>query len=284
VYASEAEVRQVLGLCASYPVMAQRRVVIIREFEKLEENRLFTSYAEHPNGTAVVLLVCTSKPNLSTHPYRALKQHGAAVEFKALRDREMPGWVSSRLKSLGFSIEPRALQIVTDFVGTDLRVAAGELEKIITYAGESDTITLDHVIAASGQTREFSVFELQKAVGEQRLTDAVRIGERLLQMASNPAGEALMIVAILTAYFSKLWRMLPYQAQHMPEREMAGKLGVNPYFIGDYLTGLRLHGPVGIERAFRVLLAADYELKGGAVRDPRTVLLLMLTHIVSSTR
>lgn len=282
VYGAEADAKDVLALCSGYPVMAERRVVIVREFDRLKENRMFMTYAEHPNPSAVVLLVCASRPNLSAHPYRALKQHAAAVEFKALRPRDMPGWVEARVRSLGLKAEPRAVHMLTEFLGTDLGTAAAELEKLVTYVGVRDVITADDVVHASGQTREFSVFELQKAVGENRYPDAVRIGERLLQQAANPQGETLMIVAVLTAFYSKLWRLLPCQAQRMSEGAMAAKVGVPPYYINEYLGALRRLGSAGVEQAFGALLAADYELKGGSTRDARAVLLLLLTRLVAA--
>lgn len=284
VYGSDADAQQVITLCAGYPVMAQRRVVIVREFEKLKDNRLFMTYAERPNPTAIVLLLCSGRPNLATHPYRALRQHAAWAEFKPLRTKDLPRWIEARVRRAGYAIQPAALHMLGDFLGTDLRSAASEIEKLIAFAGERTQITADDVLRASGQTREFSVFELQKAVGEQRFTDAVRISERLLLQAANPTGEALMIVAILTSFYTKLWRMLPCMAERMPERAMAGHIGVNPYYIGEYVGALQRLGVGGIERAFGALLAADYELKGGAIRDSRAIMLLLLTRLITARR
>ena len=284
VYGRDSDARKVLAICTGYPVMAQRRVVVVREFERLEENRLFTSYVESPNPTAVVVLACNGKPNLATHPYRALKQHAAAVEFKALRDREMPAWIQSRVKMMGRHIEPEALHVLVQFLGTDLRTAVTELEKLTTFVGDRNTITVDDVVRAGGQTREFSVFELQKAIGSGRHNDAVRIGERLLQHASNQYGEALMIVSILASFYSKLWRLIPLQAQRMPDASVAGIIGVPPYFVGEYQSALRRMGPAGVRQAFETLLAADFELKGGSTLDPRSILYLTLSRLTDAQR
>src|SRR5690606_1694221 len=102
------------------PMMAERRVVIVREFDQLSENRLFSSYAERANPSAVVLLVCSGKPNFTMHPYRALREHAVTSEFKPLDARKLPGWIDARIRSLGREIEPRALQMLADSVGSDL--------------------------------------------------------------------------------------------------------------------------------------------------------------------
>ena len=279
VYGAEAEAQEVLAICAGYPVMAQRRVVVVRDFDKLKGNRQFKSYAEHPNPSAVVLLVCGQKPNLSAHPYRALREHGAWAHFETLYDNEMPGWIQERVQAQGYEIEPRAVQMLADYVGTDLRTAAGEIDKLITFVGERGAIGRDDVIRASGQTREFNVFELQEALGQGRFKDAQHIADRMLQRAANASSEAIMIVAVLKAYFSKLWKLLACQGQRLSKNELARRIGVSPYFVKEYQVSLRRFQRQDIEEAFAALLAADFELKGGSRRDERVVTTLLLRRL-----
>lgn len=280
VYGADVQAPAVLALCASFPIMSERRVVIVRDFEKLKDNHLFTTYAAQPNPTALVLLVCGSKPNLATNPYRALKKHAAWGEFKTLYDNQMPGWIKSRVESKGHQMEPQAVQMLADYVGTSLRSAVAEIDKLITYVGERKRLTADDVVEASGQTRDFNVFELQKAIGEARYPDALHITERLLQKSSSTRGEALMVISVLTGYFTKLWKLTVCQTKRMPKAEMAKRVGISPYFIQEYIHSLRRFPPERIERAFSALLAADYELKGGSTRDERLILTLLLRRLI----
>ncbi len=277
-HGSEADPRQVLAACASYPVMAQRRLVVVRSFEKLSDNRSFKDYAEQPNPTAVVLLLCGTKPNLSAHPYRALREHAFAVEFKSLYDRQMAGWIDSHAKTLGLKITGGAAQMLAQEIGTDLRTAASELEKLVTFVGTRGTITEDDVLTAGGHLREFNVFELQKAIGAGDRVRATGIAERILQQAASRRGEALMIVTMLTRYFLILRKLAAAQA--LPQRDLARHIGVPPFFVKEYQQALRQLGPATVRRAFEALLAADYELKGGSARDERLVLLLTLGRIL----
>lgn len=280
VYGHESNAKNVLSLCSAYPVMAERRVVIVRDFENLEDNQLFKTYAENPNPTAVVLLACGSRPNLATNPYRALKQQAAAFECKPLYPKQMHGWLKNRAEMNGYRMDPEALRMLADYVGTNLRVAAGELEKLATFAAGRQTITADDVVHASGQTREFNVFELQRAIGSGRDGDAYRIAERMLQQASNARGEALMIVAVLTSFFTKLWKLTACAGQS--EMSMAERIGVPRYFIKEYLQSVRKFPLPSIEASLTALLAADYELKGGAERGEHVVMTLALRKIVAS--
>jgi DNA polymerase-3 subunit delta len=261
--------------------MAERRVVVVRSFEKLEENRLFTSYAERPNPHAVVLLLCNGRPNLTQHPYRALKQHAVWAEFKPLYDRQMPGWIAQRLKAKGYKPEGGAAQMIAEAVGTDLRAAAMEVDKLVAYVGERKAVTEDDVVRAAGHSREHNVFELQKAVGEGAHGRALTISEAILGQASNRRSEAIGIVAMLAAYFTRLWKLSGCLQQGVPEAQMASQIGVSPFFLREYLTALRRFRAADLARAFEVLLAADDELKGGSERDARLVLTLTLGRLRS---
>ena len=290
VYGSEIQPSKVISLCQGFPAGAERRVVIVREFEKLGQDlgeaekdnfkSQFKAYAQQPNPQAIVLLACSEKPNLSAHPYRALKKHAAWSEFESPYDNEMPGWIQKYVNGQGYEIKPKAVKMLADYVGTDLQRAASEIEKLITFAGDRTQLTADDVLAASGQTREFNVFELQSAIGEGRPADAARIAERILQQASNPKSEGIMIVAVLTGYFDKLWKLQTPEAQRESKYEIANRIGVPPFFADEYRQAAQRYNRTAIADAYAALLAADYELKGGASRDASLVLTLLLRRLL----
>ena len=278
VFGPEATAQQVLAQCASYPMMAERRVVLVRGFESLDDNRLFTGYAEQPNPTAVVLLCCRSKPNLSHHPYRALKKHAVWAEFEPLKDRALPGWVEARFRMAGVQTESGAAQMLAEMAGPDLRTVSGEVEKLVTYIGGRERVTRDDVIRAAGHSRDANVFELQKSIGQGDAGRALQIVAELLGQASNRRGEAIRMVALLASYVRKLWKVTACREQGVPEREMARQVGVSPFYVREYLTAERRLGPA-LPRALDALLAADTELKGGSERDPLAVMALLLRRL-----
>ena len=280
VYGADVEAGQLLSLCASYPVMAQQRLVIVRDFDQVRDNKRFAAYANQPNPTAIVLLLCGKKPNLSSHPYRALREKAAWAELKPLYQNQVHGWIDKRLRLRDVKATPEAIERIADFLGTDLQAIESETEKLLTFCGDRTTITGDDVVAASGQTREFNVFELQRAIGQERYNDALTITERLLQQSTNNRGEALMIVSILTSYFTKLWKLTYLQKKRVPEKSLASRVGISPYFIKEYLRSLHRFNSQRIADAFASLLAADYELKGGANRDASLILTLLIRRLL----
>jgi DNA polymerase III subunit delta len=281
LYGPEVDTQSVLALCSGYPMMAQRRVVIVRQFEKMTQAERFVDYAKQPNPTAVVLLVCSSKPNLSRNPYRGLKANATWAEFKPLYDREIPGWIDSRVREEAREIEPDAVQMLAQLVGSSLRSLSTEIEKLVTYAGERTSITKEDVLDVGGFSREYNVFELQKIVAAGRYPEAVRVMDHMLQLSSNRRGTALMVIAVLASYFVRLRKLVEAQRQRVSEKGMAERIGVPVFFIKEYTSALRRLSAQQIETGFGALLAADFELKGGSHREEGLILTLLLRRLTS---
>jgi DNA polymerase-3 subunit delta len=281
VYGAEAEAASVLGLCRSFPMMGARRVVVVKDFDKLRGNALFTALADQPNPACVVVLCCRDKPRLNTNPYRALKSKAAWAEFKALKPHAVAGWAKQYARQHGYTMESGADALLAEMTGTNLARIASEADKLFATAGDRKKITRDDVLFAAGQSAEANVFALQEHVAKGCLSDAQRILDRLLQQASQPHSEAYRIVSLLQAYFLKLLRLARCQRQGIAESQMAKAAGVPPFFLREYLSALRGFRPARLEQAFSYLLAADFELKGGASRESALVLTLLLHRLTA---
>ena len=284
VFGPEASAPAVLAQCAQFPMMAARRLVVVRGFEKLDENGLFKGYAEAPNPHAVVVLLCHARPNLSAHPYRALKEHAVWAEFGPLGDRQLPGWVEGRFRARRVETEAGAAQTLAETAGPDLRALDAEVEKLVTYVGDRKRVTRDDVLRAAGHSAEQNPFELQNALAAGDAPRALAIADGLLAQAGNRRGEALKVVGLLTAYVTKLWKLTGCLAAGVPEQQWAGQIGVPPFYVREYAQAARRFGPAALRRAFDALLAADIELKGGSHRDERLVLTLALRRMAAPRR
>ena len=281
VFGPEASAQAVLAQCAQFPMMAARRLVIVRGFEKLDGNGLFKGYAESPNPQAVVLLLCNSKPNTSAHPYRALKESATWSNFESLKDRQLPGWVEQRFRARRVETEAGAAQMLAEMSGSDLRSLSTEVEKLVTYVGERRRVERDDVLRAAGHSADQNPFELQNALAAGDVPKALTIADALLSQAGNRRGEALKIVGLLSAYVTKLWKLTGCLASGVPESQWAGQIGVPPFYVKDYAQAARRFGGHALRSAFEALLAADMELKGGSRRDERLILTLALRRMAA---
>lgn len=282
IYGPEAEGKNVVAECASYPVMAERRVVLIREFEQMPGNELFVSYTKKPNPASIVLISSSGKGN--TNPYRAIAAQAESAKFDALPDRALPGWITREVESHGYAIKPDAAQVLAQLAGGGLRTMATEIQKLLSFVGDRTDILAEDVLEVAGHSREFNVFELQRKVEQREFAESAQIMERMLHVSSNARGMSLMTVSVLSSYFNKLSKLAGRNGRGIAPGELAKMIGVPRYYLKEYQAALKRFPPADREAAFNALLAADSELKGGSERDERLILALLLRRLTGSGR
>ena len=58
LYGGEADARDVVSHASSFPMMAERRVVVVREVDKLAQAEILANYIERPLPSTCLVLVC----------------------------------------------------------------------------------------------------------------------------------------------------------------------------------------------------------------------------------
>ena len=148
VYGSKADASQVMAHAASFPMMSGRRVVVIKEFDKLlasdSMKELVFAYIARPlESTCLILLA--EKPDFRTKPFTDLKKNGVVFSFNTLYDNQIPPWIAARCNSMGKEIDLEACRLLQAYVGNSLRAIQNELDKLFTYLGNRKRITLEDV-------------------------------------------------------------------------------------------------------------------------------------------
>lgn len=277
VYGGDVEAQAVLAECAAYPTMAQRRVVIVREFEELEGNDRFIAYAKQPNPQTVLVLV--SGTGVKSNPYAAISRSAETFKFENVKEGRVPGWISSMVREQGRKISGEAAVMLAQLAGTDLHTLANEIDKLISFVGERKSIGPNDVLKVAGHSSDYNIFELQRRVTAGDYVGSESILDRMLQVSSNTTGTALITVTVLASYFTKLMKLSRLEVDGLRPGEIAKKIGVPSFAVSEYLSALRTVGVDQIERANLALLGADYELKGGSERDKWLILTMMLRRL-----
>ena len=186
-----------------------------------------------------------------------LKKHNAVLfESKKMYDDKVPGWIIQVLNGKGYSITPKAAQMLTEFLGNDLSKINNELDKLQLIIKPEQQITPQLVEQNIGISKDFNNFELQNAIGAKNVKKAFAIVQ---YFAQNPKNHPLvMTVALLYSFFSKL---LKYHAISN-KAEAPKMLGVNPYFIKDYQTAARNYSMKEVSGIIASIREIDLKGKG----------------------
>ncbi|MBI5470967.1 MAG: DNA polymerase III subunit delta [Ignavibacteriae bacterium] len=274
VYGNEADARDIVSHASSFPMMSERRVVIVRDADKLGQLEILASYCEEPLASTCLILACT-KPDFRRKPFSTIKKTGCVIEFKPLWENQIGGWISRRVKKDKREIAADAVTMLAAYVGTSLREIANELEKLYIFLGEKKSITVDDVSAVVGVSKEFTVFELQWALGARQAQRATEILEHMLDQGEQP----IMMVAVLTKFFVTLMKLQDAKRRGVSGNQQLVQAGV--FSFGDkYLQAANRFSQRELENIFLSLSEVDEKLKSTST-DPR---LLMQTFVVNATR
>lgn len=99
------------------------------------------------------------------------------LTFKKPYENQLPEFIEEYLKGKGFAIEGEAVQVLCESVGVDLNRLATEMDKVLTAKPQGYAITREDVMSQVGMSREFNVFELQKALIKMDVVRACQIAD-----------------------------------------------------------------------------------------------------------
>jgi len=273
IYGSETDGRDIVSRASSFPMMSDRRVVVVREMDKLVNKELLSNYIDHPLETNSLVLL-SAKPDFRKKPYVSAKRGATVVEFKPMYENQIPGWIEKRVRQQGRKIDSEASKLLAEYGGS-LREVQNEIDKLFIYVGEKRELTSEDIRSSVGMSKKFNIFELQRAVGSKDIDRSTEIIERMVDGGEYPG----MITRGLARYFATVWKMYDLRRRHAPFHEQVRVLKVNRYFLNEYISVLNTYSESEIEGAFELIANAEQQLKSTSI-DPRQILEIMVVNLL----
>jgi DNA polymerase-3 subunit delta len=264
-YGKDSSWPEVINACRRYPMFAERQVVIIKEAQHMRDIEKLEAYVDNPlSSTVFIVSYKDKKVDGRTKFAKLLKEKGVLVTTKKMYEDKVPEWTQELLESKGRSISPKGLALFVDHIGNDLTRIENEINKISINLGKRKTITEEDIEEFVGVSKEFNVFELQSAIAHRDFAKALRI---ILYFEANPkAAPIQLVLPSLYSFFSKVFMV--FGAGTTDEKGVAAAIGVNPFFVKDYMKAASNYNFQGVERI--LLLLHQYNLKSIGINSPGT--------------
>lgn len=267
LYGSDTDIVSIINAARRYPMMSKYQVVIVREAQNLKNLDELIHYLQKPMSSTI-LVMCYKHGTLDRRKKitAELEKAGVLFESKKLKDTQLPGFISSYLKRKQVEIEPKASEMMAEFVGTDLNRMAGELEKlIITLPVGQKRITAEQIERNIGISKDYNNFELRNALIEK---DVFKANQIVKYFEDNPKNNPLQVtLAVLFNFFSNL--MLAYYAPDKSDQGIASQLGLrSPWQAKDYMAGMRKYTGVKVMQIIGAIRTCDAKSKG--IDNPST--------------
>lgn len=267
-YGADVDADAVITAARRYPMFAERQLVVVKEAQMMKSLEEVAVYCQQPlESTVLVIAMHGASADKRKSLYKTVSKMGVVVDSPALRDYEMPKWISMFYQTKGLKIAPDAAALLAEYAGTDLNKISIETEKMLKNLPEGTVeVSASDIEKNVGISRQFSIFELTRELSMKNSGKALRIASYI-----GSSAKFAMPMAV-SALFTHFYRILKYGALLMsnprPANDQKAKvLGVNPYFFSEYDTAVRNYPLKKCMAVIALLKEYDYKGKGGDVGE-----------------
>lgn len=264
MYGKETDARRVIDDISQFPMMAPKRVVIIKEAQDMKGVNDLLPIIEKPIPHGILILSYKNpKVDKRTKFGKLLMNQATVFESKPLYDNQVAPWIIDYAREAQVRINHQGAQLLAEFLGSDLNKITNEINKLKLSAGGQE-VTLTDIQEQIGISKDFNVFELQNALGAR---DVVKSNRIINYFGSNPnANPIQMTVASLFSFFTKI--LITQQNSQESDGGLMKKLGLgSSFFVKQYRQAARNYRQNKIRQIIRYISIIDLESKGMGSRN-----------------
>ncbi|CAH0994966.1 putative protein YqeN [Emticicia aquatica] len=264
LFGKELSVGALLNYARRFPMMAEKQLIIVKDANQIqgidlkENQKLLEDYAINPLLSTILVLCFSNAQDERKTWVKAFGKQGVLQNFKKLYDNQLPEFVASYCHGRGVKISMKAIQLLIEHIGNDLKRLTGELEKVILNVKLGDGIDADVIQKYVGISKEYNVFELQKALIQR---DVLKANQIIIFFGNNPRDNPIQpILIILYNFFSKV--LMIHGAEDKSDAGIAALLKVNSFFAKDYSMAARNYSLAKLAFVIHCIKIADLKSKG----------------------
>jgi len=258
-YGKETDARTVDLNAKRFPMMSNYQLIIIKEAHEMKDIEDLAYYAERPLKSTILVIVYKYKTlDKRKKLYKCIEKNGVVFDSPKVPEYKIPAWITSYLAEKKMAITPEASVMMSEYLGNELGKIANELNKLAILLPPGTTINPDHIERNIGISKDYNVFELQKAIGQKDILKANRI---VNYFGHNPKDHpAVVVIGTLFTYFSQVLKL--HSLKDTSKNNVAAALGINPYFVQDYFTAKNNYPLVKVIYIISLLREFDLKSKG----------------------
>ncbi len=259
VYGRDTDALAIDNISKRYPMMASHQVVIVKEAQNLKDIDKLQYYASRPLESTILVINYKYKTlDKRKKVYKEIQSNGIVFESKKLYENQVPDWINKYLKIQGYTIDPVASTLLTEFLGTNLSKVSNELDKLIISMPKGSKISPKDIEENIGISKDYNNFELQNALVKK---DVVKANQIINYFDKNQRENPIILT--ISSLFTFFKRLLIYHfLKDKNPRSVASSLGINPYFVKDYQLAAKRYNPKKTVAVISWLRDYDMKSKG----------------------
>lgn len=243
------------------PFMAKYKVVVLKKFDDMNANakNIIADYSKNPLFTSRLIIIADNL-DARQSAVKTIREQALIIECKQpYNQTAIINWLRHEPRLNRISFLPDAMELFASTVDLNYMVANNELDKLLLYIGNKKTIDSNDVLQCVGHSRINSIFELQDYVAQKDLKKAMLILENLMENEES----GIFVLAILTNFFSIIWKIVNLRREGISPNEIAHKYIPEVYhsYRQKYVAHASGFDTQTIKLAFMLLSETDFQLK-----------------------
>lgn len=284
LYAPQMSMDQVVDICRRFPMMSERQVVILKEMQSARADELdrLARYVAQPSSTTLFVMCSRGEKVKGAKLQAAIRKSADTVVYESVKisESKLGPHITSYINGRGLNVQPKALEMLRDYIGADLSRMYNELDKLISILGPGATVTPEAIEQHIGVSKDYNAFELVDALSIKDFDKSMKI---VRYFRSNPkAVPTVMVTAAVFSFFSDL--LVTYFVRDKSPRAMMQALNLrSDWQLRRYETARRHYNAFQVIEVIRAIRRFDVQTKGvGSRRNEYDMLEELVFRIVTA--
>ena len=265
LYGKEIDINQIIATARKFPMMGDHQLIVVREAQDIKDWKKSQSiealihYLRTPVPSTILVFAYQQKSlDKRSKLFKTLITTTVMMEAKKIYDNQIEPWIQNYLDTKSLQMTQKGIMMLSENIGNNLQRLSIEINKLAMNIPKGVEINEQHIQNYVGINRDYNIFELQKAVSFGDYSKAYRIVEYFtLNLNKNPF---VITIGQLFNYFNKI--LIIHQSSVKEKHHIASAIGVNPFFVGEYLNASKRYSLSIVLRNIEFIHDADLKFKG----------------------
>ncbi len=263
LYGTENTLSELLSAVLSYPMLANYKLVVVRDFDKMKINDVESLNKYLHNLQMTTCLVLSAEEKGRTKIYNTIEQVAHNVDCKPIPDYKVAAWFTNYCQQKNINMDPQAINFLISQVGSNLLTLNQEIKKVRDFKNDDSTISIEDLEQTTGFSKDISVFALQIALSNRQLSHAIKICNNLLD-----AGQSMnLIISVLFAFFRKILIALSLAQKGASRQQIAADMGLTEFQFKDIYSAMSKFNPQQINKVIHLLHDMDIAAKTSMIDE-----------------
>lgn len=257
----------------TYSMFREKKLIVLKDvFSNKDFQEEFLKQGEKfVNSENIILISEEREIDKNSHLFKFLEKNSKPQEFNLLEGEKLRLWVKNEFRKYQAQIEPKALEKLIDFIGSDLWQMSNEIKKLATFKSLVDRDDVELLVKPK---IEADIFKTIEAIASKNKKRALKLLHNHLEQGDHP----LYLLSMINFQFRNLLVIKDLVEKYQPYYSIIKKTKLKPFVVKKSYQLANKFTLIELKKIYQKIFQVDLGIKTGRI-EPETALDLLITEI-----